>query len=439
MSLLAVQGGATGTGTVTLLAPVTNTDRTLTLPDATDTVAGFAATQTLTNKTLTSPTINGATLSGTLTGYPTLAGAITVITGTATANTDFLDLRPSDYAAGKPQLSFFKSSTANYWQIGLWDGVNSAGTINFNSATGLTWNNVQLVDLSTAQTLTNKTLTSPTLGGTVAGSYTSSGLNTISRSTATSNTDYVNFQPTDYGAGKPKLYVNKDSTASIWNISLFDTVDSSGTINFVSATALNWNGNQLTTNVGTQTLTNKTLTSPTFSGTIAGTYTIGGTPTFPSTVVLTTGAQTLSSKTLTSPIISTISNTGTLTLPTSTDTLVGRATTDTLTNKTITATKEVKVAMAANDIDLSLANYFSKTISGTTTLTVSNVPATGTAISIILDLTNGGSAAITWWSGMKWAGGAAPSLTSSGRDILGFFTYDGGTTWNGLLLGKGMA
>ena len=57
MSLLAVQGGATGTGTVTLLAPVTNTNRTLTLPDVTDTVAGIAATQTLTNKTLTSPTL----------------------------------------------------------------------------------------------------------------------------------------------------------------------------------------------------------------------------------------------------------------------------------------------------------------------------------------------------------------------------------------------
>ncbi len=39
MSLIAMQGGATGTGTVTLLAPVTNTNRTLTLPDATGTVA----------------------------------------------------------------------------------------------------------------------------------------------------------------------------------------------------------------------------------------------------------------------------------------------------------------------------------------------------------------------------------------------------------------
>lgn len=56
-----------------------------------------------------------------------------------------------------------------------------------------------------------------------------------------------------------------------------------------------------------------------------------------STVATLTGTQTLTNKTLTTPIISSISNTGTLTLPTSTDTLVGRATTDTLTNKTLTS------------------------------------------------------------------------------------------------------
>jgi hypothetical protein len=55
-----------------------------------------------------------------------------------------------------------------------------------------------------------------------------------------------------------------------------------------------------------------------------------------STVATLTGTQTLTNKTLTSPVISSITNTGTLTLPTSTDTLVGRATTDTLTNKTLT-------------------------------------------------------------------------------------------------------
>ncbi len=97
------------------------------------------------------------------------------------------------------------------------------------------------------------------------------------------------------------------------------------------------NTSDATKNAASVTLTNKTLASPVVSGTITGTYTIGGTPTFPATVVTTTGTQTLTNKTLTAPVISTITNTGTVTLPTSTDTLVGRATTDTLTNKTLTA------------------------------------------------------------------------------------------------------
>lgn len=48
-----------------------------------------------------------------------------------------------------------------------------------------------------------------------------------------------------------------------------------------------------------------------------------------------TTAQTLTNKTLTTPIISSISNSGTVTIPTGADTLVARTTTDTLTNKTL--------------------------------------------------------------------------------------------------------
>ena len=73
-----------------------------------------------------------------------------------------------------------------------------------------------------------------------------------------------------------------------------------------------------------------------------------------STVATLSGSQTLTNKTLTAPIISSISNTGTLTLPTSTDTLVGRATTDTLTNKTISS--------ASNTITVNLG---SATVTGT--------------------------------------------------------------------------
>ena len=57
-----------------------------------------------------------------------------------------------------------------------------------------------------------------------------------------------------------------------------------------------------------------------------------------SDVTQNTATQTLTNKTLTTPIISSISNTGTLTIPTSTDTLVGKATTDIFTNKSIDLT-----------------------------------------------------------------------------------------------------
>lgn len=108
----------------------------------------------------------------------------------------------------------------------------------------------------------------------------------------------------------------------------------------------------------------------------------------------------------------------------------------TVSGKKLIAPTEHKVAMAANAVDLSLGSWYTKTIAGATTLTVSNVPASGTAASFILELTNGGSAAITWPTGTKWAGGLAPTLTAAGVDILAFYTHDAGTTWRGMVLSK---
>jgi hypothetical protein len=107
--------------------------------------------------------------------------------------------------------------------------------------------------------------------------------------------------------------------------------------------------------------------------------------------------------------------------------------------KTNAALQQTRTAVAASDINLATGNFFSKTISGTTTFTVSNVPTTGTAASLVLDLTNGGSATVNWWAGVKWAAGTPPTLTASGRDSLGFYTYDGGTTWTGLVLGLNLS
>ena len=90
----------------------------------------------------------------------------------------------------------------------------------------------------------------------------------------------------------------------------------------------------------TETLTNKTLTSPvinTPTGIVKADVGLGNVDNT-SNVTERAATATLTNKTLTSPVISSIVNTGTLTLPTSTDTLVGRATTDTLTNKDLTST-----------------------------------------------------------------------------------------------------
>jgi len=61
---------------------------------------------------------------------------------------------------------------------------------------------------------------------------------------------------------------------------------------------------------------------------------VSGNPTTSLPSALTFTGKTVTNGTYVTPTISSIINTGTLTLPTSTDTLVGKATTDTLTNKT---------------------------------------------------------------------------------------------------------
>jgi hypothetical protein len=103
------------------------------------------------------------------------------------------------------------------------------------------------------------------------------------------------------------------------------------------------------------------------------------------------------------------------------------------------AIQETKVAIAASEIDLALSNYFTKTISGATTFTVANVASSGTVSAFVLELTNGGSDTVTFFSGVTWAAATPPTLTASGVDVLAFFTHDGGTTWRGFVLGLGMA
>lgn len=155
------------------------------------------------------------------------------------------------------------------------------------------------------------------------------------------------------------------------------------------------------------------------------------------TVVGTTDTQTLTNKTLTTPVISTISNTGTITLPTSTDTLVGRATTDTLTNKTLTnpainnyveGVVAIGNSSTAQTLLLTSGTFQTCTLTGNCTFTM---PANVAGKSFILLLKTGAGAFTSTFTGVKWPAGTAPTITvtASRMDVLSFFAD--GTNWYG--------
>ena len=147
------------------------------------------------------------------------------------------------------------------------------------------------------------------------------------------------------------------------------------------------------------------------------------------TVVGTSDSQTLTNKTLTTPVISSITNTGTLTLPTSTDTLVGRATTDTLTNKTI--------ALGSNTVSGTLAQFNTAvtdadlvSIAGTETLTnktlTSPVVTGGSINNTPIGATTANTGAFTTLSAtgvttVQAGTVSAPAITTSGDTNTGIF------------------
>jgi Major tropism determinant N-terminal domain len=158
-----------------------------------------------------------------------------------------------------------------------------------------------------------------------------------------------------------------------------------------TATTIAIDTNVVVTKEGSQTLKNKVLSGSdnTFtaipnSSLANNSITIGST-----NVALGATASTVADLNLTSPVFSTIKNTGTLSLPTSTDTLVGRATTDTLTNKSISGSYNtfsnignsslVNSGITIGSTQVSLGGTFS-TIAGLTLTspTIATISNTGT-------------------------------------------------------------
>ena len=83
----------------------------------------------------------------------------------------------------------------------------------------------------------------------------------------------------------------------------------------------------------------------------------------------------------------------------------------------------------ATAIDFSLGNVVTAVISSGGSFTISNAPTSGVYGKFKLILTNGGAGTSIFPASVKWAGGTAPTLTTSGIDIITFETIDNGANW----------
>lgn len=89
-------------------------------------------------------------------------------------------------------------------------------------------------------------------------------------------------------------------------------------------------------------------------------------------------------------------------------------------------------------IDLAMGDYFTVTLTeNITSITFSNAPASGSARTFTLRITQHASAAKTmaFPASFKWAGGSAPAISTGvgAIDVLTCTTYDQGTRWESVL------
>ena len=183
-----------------------------------------------------------------------------------------------------------------------------------------------------------------------------------------------------------------------------------------------------------------------------GAYTdVTGTPTL--ATVATTGAYT---DVIGTPTLATVATTGAYADITGTPTLptdfVSAASGGTFSGD-VSVTGEI-IADSYNEtyaalsgttptVNCETGNSFSLTLSGNTTFTFSNPPASGTSYTFSIEIIQDASASgytVTWPTSVDWPAATAPTLTAtaSAKDIFVFTTRDG-ANWYGFTAGQALA
>lgn len=298
-SSVAIQGDRFFTGVSTGTAPFVTASTTLNSNFNADLLDGQEGTYYQNATNITAGTLADARLPTSMAGK-TFTTPLAVQAGNSVANFSFINLTPTDFALGKPQLNFKKYPTASTWSIELWDGTNNAGTLNLAagnttitanatvggtmSVTGATslagtsvtgtlavtgaltlggssvWTaandgvgsglDADLLDgqhgsyYQNATNITAGTLADARLSSNVVlenGTNTFTALQTVTVGNATTVGEYFRMVPSDTGTGKPYLLFQKDSTASKWNMALWDGTNNNGTINITASSLTHLN------------------------------------------------------------------------------------------------------------------------------------------------------------------------------------------------------
>ena len=285
--------GATDNAFETTLAFTDPTaDRTYTFGNIDGGVVLDTDTQTLTNKTLTSPTINAGTMSGAFTGTMTmngvvLAGASPLVFEGASDDAHETTLALVD-PTGDRTLSLPNATdtligkattdtlTNKSFDLGG-SGNSLTGTISeFNSAL----QSASFATIDNADTLTNKTFTSPTInGGTFSGSFT--GTMDVTGTVLSGASPLVFEGASDDAYETTWAFVDPTGDRTITFPNATDTLVGKATTDTLTNKSVDLDANTLTGSMSefnsalqgdsfmtlddTQTLTNKTFTTPTIT------------------------------------------------------------------------------------------------------------------------------------------------------------------------------